>query len=117
MTDAGQLDRRVVFLQRSADANGSRTGAFVEVVRRNARIAPLKGGESVQAARMAGQQPVIVTVRRDALTAAIDNSYRAQDARAPYGVWNVTSAILTEDRQWVELLAVEYKGGDEDEAG
>lgn len=116
MTGAGNLDRRVTFRQRAADANGSRTGPWADVVTRAARIVALKGGEGVQAARMAGQQPVIITVRRGRATAAVDNSYSIRDADDLSTIWDVTSKITTEDRAWVEILAVERPaGGEEDE--
>lgn len=116
MTEAGQLDRSVTFRQRAADANGSRTGAWADVVTRAARVQPLRGGEGVQAARLAGQQPVIITVRRDATTATIDNAWSVRDARNSAIVWDVASVILTEDRAWVEVLAVQrLAGGEEDE--
>lgn len=112
MTRAGQLDRRVVFQQRAL-VGAVRNGDWTAVVTRDARIQPLKGGEAVQAARMSGRQPVIIAVRRDAVTAAIDNSYRAVDARDATQVWDVVSKILTEDRAWVELQAIQRLGTDE----
>ncbi len=117
--DPGQLDRRVTFRAPSTAADGESAG-YVDVVTRRARVQPLKGGEAVQASRMAGRQPVIITVRRDALTATIDNAWQAVDARDLADVgeaaaikWDVTSSIHTEDRVWVEVQAVQLKGGDE----
>jgi head-tail adaptor len=116
VTGAGQLDRRVAFRQRAAGSNGALTGAWTDVVTRDARIQPLKGGEGVQAARMAGQQPVIITVRRDATTETVDNSWSARDARDTTIVWDIASVIRTEDRAWIEILAVQrMAGGEEDE--
>jgi hypothetical protein len=64
----------------------------------------------VRAQRMAGEQPVIITVRRDRLTKTIDNSFEAHDARDDSIGWHVRSAFSTEDLMWVEVLAVEHKG-------
>lgn len=117
MTHAGQLDRRVTFRRPTTDADGEAAG-WSDVVTRDARVQPLKGGESVQASRMAGRQPVIITVRRETATKAIDNGWQAVDARAlgdspPVTIaWDVTSSILTEDEEWVEVQAVQLKGGD-----
>lgn len=113
MTHEGQLDRRVTFQQRAAGTNGVRDGDWQTVVTRDARIQPLKGGETVQAARMAGRQPVIITVRRDSLTKTIDNAWRAIDARDATLVWDVSSKIVTEDLVWVEVQAVQRLGDDE----
>ena len=43
----------------------------------------------------------------------IDNAWQAIDAREPTLKWNVTSTIISEDLQWVEVQAVQLKGGDE----
>lgn len=110
MTHAGQLDRSVTFKQRALDANNERLGDLTDVCTRDARVQPLKGGEAVQAQRMAGQQPVIITVRCDALTRSIDNGFEAFDARTAGIAWDVQSAIVTEDQVWVEILAVQRKG-------
>lgn len=116
MTAAGQLDRSVTFRQRAAGSNGARTGAFADVVTRAARVSPRLGGEGVLAARMAGQQPVIITVRRDATTETVDNAWSIRDARDTTIIWDVASVIRTEDRAWIEILAVQrMAGGEEDE--
>jgi hypothetical protein len=110
VTRTGQLDRSVTFSQPGLDANGERLGDLAEVCTRDARVQPLKGGEAVQAQRLAGQQPVIITVRCDSLTRTIDNSFEASDAREAAIAWDIQSTILTEDRVWVEILAVQRRG-------
>lgn len=110
MTTAGQLDRRVTFKLRALDANGDRLGALTEICTRFARVQPLKGGEAVQASRVAGRQPVIITVRADSDTRSIDNGFEAYDARDATVAWDVTSKIATEDRAWVEVMAVQRLG-------
>jgi hypothetical protein len=105
MSSAGQLSRRVTFQIQGGD--GDSPGGFYDVVTRDARIQPLKGGEAVKADRMAGRQPVVIYVRRDTTTKAIDNSYRAFDARDTEIVWDVQSALVSEDLEWVEVLAVQ----------
>lgn len=115
MTIANELTRRVAFYVAGTDADGEATAPAL-VVTRDARIQGLKGGEAVQQQRMQGQQPVIITVRRDSLTKTIDNGFEARDARAAADsppveiVWDVQSAIVTEDLEWVEVLAVQRKG-------
>jgi len=117
MTEAGDLNRRVTFRRPTTDADGEAAG-WSDVVTRDARIQALKGGENVQASRMAGRQPVIIIVRRDTLTKGIDNAWQAVDAReladSPDSAtkWDITSRIVTEDLRWVEVQAVQLKGGD-----
>ena len=116
-TRAGNLDRRVTFRRQTTDADGEASG-YEDVVTRDVRIMPLKGGEAVQANRLAGRRPVIITVRRDNDTKLIDNGWQAKDARAagdspPVVIaWDIASVILTEDLQWIEVQAVQLKGGD-----
>lgn len=115
--EAGELRRRVEFRRRATDpANGgARTGPWVSLVTRDARIQPRFGGETFQAARMAGEQPVTITVRADSLTRALDNACAARDARDLTVVWDIRSAVLLEDGAWVEMLAVQRLAGDDDE--
>ncbi len=110
MTEAGQLNRRVTFQQQALDANNDRLGAWTDVVTRDARVQSLKGTEAVQGQRLAGVQPVVIYVRRDTLTKAVDNSYRAVDARDSTIVWDITSKVVSEDLCWVEILATERTG-------
>lgn len=110
MTSAGQLARRVTFKRRALDANGDRLGDYTDIVTRDARVQSLKGGEGVQQQRMEGQQPVIITVRRDIATKAIDNSYESEDARDATLGWDIQSVIVTEDLMWVEILALQRRG-------
>lgn len=112
MTSVGQLDRRVTFRQEGTDPTTGESTGWADVATRYARIQGLVGSESVQASRMAGRQPVIITVHRDSVTRTIDNGWQVVDARDPTLKWDVTSKIETEDLAWVEILAVQLKGGD-----
>lgn len=119
MTQPGQLNRRVSFYRPKVDANLEADG-YDLIVTRDARVEPLRGQESVQASRMAGEQPVKITVYRDSLTKTIDNAWQAKDARAaaespPVVIaWDIYSAIVSEDLQWVICEATQRKGGDVD---
>lgn len=69
-----------------------------------AHILYLRGGETVQAARLQGRQPVVVTIRRSAATLAISESWRMRDVRA--GVeYQIRAIVPTEDRQFLEITA------------
>lgn len=117
MTHAGQLDRKITFRQQTTDANGEASG-YADYVTREARVEPLRGSESVQAARLAGKQPVKIIIRRDTTTKRIDNSYQAKDARAAADsppvviAWDISSAYPSEDLHWMHFEAVQLKGGD-----
>lgn len=110
MTTASDLTRRVIFQQRGSDANGDPLGAWTNGPARWAKVLQLKGGEGVQAQRLEGNQPVIITVRRGPETRSIDNSYRAVDARDPATIWSVTSATWNEADGMMEILAVQRRG-------
>ena len=118
MTHAGQFRRRITFRRQTTDPATHEATGYEDVVTRDARIEPLKGQESVQAARMAGKQPVKITVRRDLDTKLIDNGWQAKDARAaadspPVTIaWDIYSAYVSEDLHWVHVEAVQRKGGD-----
>lgn len=111
MTEPGEFTRKVTFQQQAADGDGMRFGAFADVVTRQAKIVPKIGGETVNDQRLQGNQPVVIYVRKDSLTAAIDNSYRAVDARHTSTVWNVASVIWNEAEDMIEVLAVQRPGG------
>lgn len=111
MTEPGDLTRKVTFQRQAADTDGLRFGAWTDVVTRQAKIIPKIGGEAVNAQRIEGNQPVVIFVRRDSATLAIDNSYRAVDARHAATVWNVASVIWNEAEDMIEVLAIQHKGG------
>lgn len=75
-----------------------------------AEVLYLKGTEAVQAARLQGDQPAVITIRNSAQARAIDNTWRAVDARNPARVFTITSAALGDDRTFVQVLAVQKRG-------
>ena len=64
----------------------------------------LRGSETVQAARLQGKQPVVVTVRRNSKTAQITTDTAMRDARTGTE-YNIRAVVQTEDRQFVEITA------------
>lgn len=117
MSWAGQFDRRVILQRRAADGAGDRTGAWVAIVTRDARVVYLRGGEAVQAQRLEGAQPVVIYVVKDADTVLVDNAWRAFDARGAVPpdeaaeVFAVTSATWNRDTGEMEILAVRRPNG------
>lgn len=69
-----------------------------------AHIRYLRGGETVQAARLQGKQPVVVTVRRSSISMQIDTDTIMRDARTG-AVYNIRAVVQTEDRQFIEITA------------
>lgn len=64
----------------------------------------LRGGEAVQAARLQGKQPVVVTVRRSSQTLKITTDARMRDARTG-DIYNIRAIVPTDDRQFLEITA------------
>lgn len=71
------------------DGMGNRQGDWVEQFCRWAEVRPSIGIEAVTAARLAGQQPVDISLWRDPQTKCIDADWRAVD------VGNGTAYALT----------------------
>lgn len=116
MIAAAEFTRRVTFQQRANDANGDPVDDWNDIVSRSAKIQPLKltnvkTAETVIDQRLQGNQPVVIYVRRDTTTKAIDNTYRAVDARNPEIIWAISSAIWNEPENIMEFLAVQRRNG------
>lgn len=79
MTGAGSLKHKISWQRRPliSDGYGNNEGDFEEEFIRWAEIRPSLGIETVNAARLAGQQPVDIIVRRDSDTRQIAPDWRA----------------------------------------
>lgn len=74
----------------------------------------LRGGETVQGARLEGRQPVVVTIPNSAAARAITSAWRMRDMRAGTiasgGQWDGpafqvrVAPVLSDDRRWLEIL-------------
>lgn len=108
MAGAGDLRERLSFERREAvdDGYGNPvSGDFVSVFVCAARIQPLKGGEGVQAARLAGTQPVVLFIRSSLQSRQVTTAWRAVDTRRGT-VFNITSlANMDEKNAMIEILA------------
>lgn len=104
---AGQLRERVTFAVRGTGADdgyGNTLGAWSDQFTVSARVKPLRGGETVLADRLAGRQPVVITVRRSDSTATITPDWRAEDARSGT-VYNIRAVTPGERHDLIDLLA------------
>lgn len=70
----------------------------------------LKGSDAVQAARLQGDQPAVLTIRTSTVARTIDQTWRAVDTRNPARVLEITSAAPNADRGFIDMLAVQRRG-------
>jgi head-tail adaptor len=106
MPRARQLSERVAFDQREvvSDSLGSVEGAFVQRFVCAAGIRAKLGGEAVTAARLASQQPVVITVRQSSQTLQVEADWRVRDMRDGT-IYNIRSiADPDSDGAWLEML-------------
>lgn len=64
----------------------------------------LRGGETVQAARLEGRQPVVVSIRACTAARAITPAWRMRDRRSGM-IYNIRAIVPTDDRKWIEITA------------
>lgn len=104
MAKAGQLYELVAFDQpvETVDDFGGVATSYAEVLRTRAHFLYLRGGETVQARRLEGRQPVVVTIRQSALARTITTDWRMRDVRRG-DTYNIRSIVPTEDRAYFEL--------------
>lgn len=115
----GSLRRRIALDEPGLidDDHGGVEQGWNERFQRSAEVIYLRGGETVKAARLTGQQPAVFRVRSDTSTRAITTDWRLRDVRRVQlgddgkpvgntGLYNIKSVIETEDRAWVEITAI-----------
>ena len=99
-----RLAHRVALLKpvTSSDGYGGRDEVRAERFRAKADIRYLRGGEEVQAARLAGRQPAVVTIRAFSASREVTTGWTVRDLRR--GVdYNVRSVVPSYDRRHVEI--------------
>lgn len=110
MPSADELRSRVVFSNRTAasDRLGNTQGVFVDQFAVAAKIQPRLGGETVQASRLAGRQPVSITVRQSAQTSVVTPDWQCRDARkgTRYNIRSIVDPFEHTNgaNSWLELL-------------
>ena len=104
----GKLRERVAFDRRVEidDGAGNTVGEFVEQFAVAARVMPLKGSEAVQAARLAGRQPVVITIRMCRQAREIGPEWRARNTRTG-AIYAITAppSNMDERGQFLDILA------------
>ncbi|OBQ72394.1 phage head closure protein [Mesorhizobium loti] len=102
---AGDLVYRVAFDVKgmASDGAGGTTTAFSEQFQCRAGFVHLRGGESVQAARLQGQHPQIIRVRSSSLTRNVTTDWRIRDVRSG-DVFNIRDITPGLDRQFIDFL-------------
>lgn len=103
---AGDLYYRVAFDKpvEQSDGQGGTINGWEEHFQCLAHYRFLRGGETVQAARLEGRQPLIITVRSSSETRQVQTQWRIRDARSGT-VFQVKAVNPTEDRRFLEILA------------
>jgi SPP1 family predicted phage head-tail adaptor len=98
-TTAGGLREIVAFDQRAlqSDGYGNSQADWVERFRAAARIKPARGGETIQAARLAGSQPVVITVRSSSNMRMVKSEWRARDVRSGT-IYNIRSIVNPDEK-------------------
>lgn len=104
---AGLLRDTVTLQRRALDTHGDRLGEWEDVFASPARVLSRTQGEAVLAQRVAGVQPVEVTMRLHPFTAAVDTDWRV--------LWlgwafDITAVAVDELAAVVTLLAVRSRG-------
>ena len=102
---AGDLTRIATLLEpiEARDADGQVVQSWQDRGTVWCNVLPLRGGESVMAARMQSRSPVIVTVRAASLTRRITSEWRLRIDGREYDVKE--DPRETQDRAWFEMLA------------
>jgi head-tail adaptor len=108
---AGDLRYRVLFSERDdiGDEYGNVSTGWVDRFTVAANITPGVGGEAIQAARLAGRQPVTIRVRRSPDTALIRTDWKATNL-GDGTEYNIRTAIdpfqgSVEHGKYVDMLA------------
>lgn len=84
------------------DGYGGTDTQWQEKFTTRANFKYLRGGETVQAARLEGRQPVVVMIRAHSKSLAVTPAYRMRDVRRGT-MYNVRSIVPSDDRMYVEI--------------
>jgi SPP1 family predicted phage head-tail adaptor len=107
---AGTLRHRVTFAERNTtqDEYGNPSTGWVDRCTVFAGIFPRLGGEAVDAARLAGRQPVVIRVRKSPDTKRITTDWKATDqAGKEYNIRTAIDPLLGDGAHgfYIDMLA------------
>lgn len=107
---AGELRHVVRFAERNSvsDEYGNVTTGWLHRFTVRADITPRLGGETVEAARLQGRQPVVIRVRRSPDTKRVTTDWKATDeSGAEYNIRAVVDPHLGDSTRgmWLDMLA------------
>ena len=85
------------------DGYGGTATDWAEQFRRRAEFVHLRGGESVQAARLQGQHVQIIRVRASTATWSVTTDWRVRDVRTG-DIFNIRDRGPTDDRRFLDFL-------------
>ncbi len=107
---AGDLRHRLTFAERNTttDEFGNVSTGWTDKFTVSANITPRLGGEAVEAARLAGRQPVIIRVRQSPDTVLITTDWKATDqAGHEYNIRTAVDPLLGDASHgfWIDMLA------------
>ena len=100
---AGLLRESVTLQRHAVDANGDRLGPWQDIFAAPARVVAKTSGEAVLAQRIAGTQPVEITLRLDRFSALVDTDWRLVWLDWPF---EITAVAVDELAATVTLLAL-----------
>jgi SPP1 family predicted phage head-tail adaptor len=111
---AGDLRQRVTFAKpdQVADEWGNVTTGWLDMFTVWANITPRLGGETVEAARLTGRQPVVIRVRQSPDTALIAVDWKATTVEGPVPagvVYNIRTCVDPDEGnqshdKWLDML-------------
>ncbi len=112
MSRAGELRERLAFQRRGTQSDGygqDVAGDYETQFEERARLRPLRGTETIMAARLQGLQHYTVRVRQSERTRAISTAWRIVDARDTSRVFAISAPPIDPDEKglWLEMVAVE----------
>jgi len=85
-----------------SDGYGGPVDGWTEEFTLRAAFRWLRGGETVQQARLLGRSVLVITIRRSTDSLTITPEWRAVDARTE-AIFNVRSILPTLDRAFLEI--------------
>lgn len=99
---AGRLDRRASFWSPAliSGQGGEQQSGWMQEMTVWANVRWLRGAEVVIAARLAGRQPAVITIRKSDVASEITTDWKMVLAGADYAI---RAIVPTEDRRWIEV--------------